>query len=223
MRRVFGIVLLVLSAAAPVSAQVREGEPPAEPGAQPPPAGDIVTPERNYALGLGIGSLRWDDAAPYADMPLVSVTLERKLWSFIRGRAGFGVGQSDLDISAVTGDNEAQTVDIDVYAIDLQLLMGADFGPFRDVGVVPYAVAGLGSVVTDPAHESLEVEAELPTRSQSQATYGGGVMARVLDRWEARGEVTVAAFRLADPVNGEERGTDTIHNHRWEGRLSWLF
>ena len=214
------IALLVLSGAVPVRAQVREGEPRGS-GAQVPPAGDIVPPERVYALGLGVGSLRWDDKAPYADMPLVSLAIERKLWSFIRGRAGVGIGQTDLDVTAVApGDTTlGETVDIDVYAVDLQVIMGADFGPFRSVGVVPYAVAGLGSVVTDPAHG----DRELPTRSQSQATYGAGVLARVLDRWEARGEFTVAALRLADPVDGEELGTDTIHNLRWEGRLSWLF
>jgi hypothetical protein len=218
---VLAIALLVLSGAVPARAQVLEGEPRRQSGAQVPPAGDIVPPERVYALGLGVGSLRWDDKAPYADMPLVSLAIERKLWSFIRGRAGLGIGQTDLDIAAATGGADpGQPVDIDVYAIDLQVILGADFGPFRSVGVVPYAVAGLGSVVTDPAHGD---ERELPTRSQSQATYGGGVLARVLDRWEARGEVTVAALRLADPVDGEELGTDTIHNLRWEGRLSWLF
>ncbi|CAN5140339.1 hypothetical protein BH18GEM1_BH18GEM1_18080 [soil metagenome] len=211
-RVVLAALLLVLSVAAPAGAQIREGEPP--------PAGGIVPLDRSYAVGLGVGMLRWDDAAPYANMPLVSLSIERRLWSFIRGRAGVGVGQTDFVITEAGTGAGGDPVDIDLYAIDLQVLFGADFGPFRAAGVVPYAVAGVGSVVTDPAHGD---ERELPTRSQSQATYGGGVLARVLDRWEARGEVTVAALRLADPVNGEERQTETIHNLRWEGRVSWLF
>ena len=86
---------------------------------------------------------------------------------------------------------------------------------------MPYVVGGFGTLVTNPSGEG--PEGDLPTRSQSQWTYGGGVQARVYERLEARIEGTIAGVRFADPFVGEERETQTIHNRRWEGRVSWLF
>ena len=188
-----------------------------------PPAGEIVTPERNYAVGLGVGSFRWDDGAPFDDMALGSLTIERKLWGGIRGRAGVGAGMTALG-GPPAGDEEGsvarEPVDTDVYVIDLQILAAPDFGPFEAIGTMPYVLAGVGSLVTDPSSVRGR---DLPTRSQSHLTYGAGVVARVLERWEARAEVTRSNFRLADPFEPEDVETDTIHNLRWEGRLSWLF
>ena len=180
--------------------------------ASAPPAGGIVPPERNFALGLGIGVLGWDETAPFDDLTLASIGIERRLWTGIRGRAAMGVGSTEL-----VAENP---VDTNVYAFDLQVLVAPEFGPFRDLGVMPYGLVGLGSLVTDPDSDQ---DREFPTRSQSQVTYGGGVAARLFERWEARGEVTAASLRLANPFEEENQDTNTIHNLRWEGRISWLF
>lgn len=172
-----------------------------------------MIPDRSYALGLGVGSLRWDDAAPYDDLVLGSLTIERALWSGIRGRAGMGYGTTTLTAAA--------PIDTRIYAFDLQVLLSPAFGPLADSPVLPYGVVGVGSLVVDLTDEPPGFEGG--TRSQSQVTYGGGVVARIVDRWEARVEATAASLRLADPLDIEESETRTVHNLRWEGRLGWIF
>ena len=81
---------------------------------------------------------------------------------------------------------------------DLQVLLSPDFGPFRRFGVMPYAIGGFGTLVTNPSGDLEDLE--LSTRSQSQWTYGGGIQARMLERFEARLESTVSGVRLTDPV-----------------------
>lgn len=211
---------LTVSLAALFAAMPVMGQEPVLPGvagrdAPAPPPGGIIDAERSYAIGLGVAAFRWDERAPYDDMALGSFTIERRLWSGIRGRAGLAAGMTDL-----AGSSAGEPVATDVYLVDLQILAGPDFGVFREIGVLPYGLVGVGSLVTNPSSDG---GLDLPTRSQSQFTYGGGVMARVFARWEARAEVTRSNFRLADPFEGENVDTETIHNLRWEGRISWLF
>ncbi|MDX1624503.1 MAG: hypothetical protein R3199_11050 [Gemmatimonadota bacterium] len=185
----------------------------ADPAGAPPPGG-IVPEARDYALGVAGAWLRWDGDAPYEDTALVALEIDRALWSLFRGRAGVSAGSTSLTAGPV------EDLDTWVMSFDLQLLLGADFGPFRQVGVVPYAIGGVGSLVTNPEGRG---EMDLPTRSQSMWTYGAGVRGRVADRWEARLEGTVQGVRLADPVDPQDRESDTIHNTRWEGSVQWLF
>ena len=138
----------------------------------------------------------------------------RMLWRGVRGRASMAAGKTTLHV-------EPDEVDAWVMPFDLQVLLSPDFGPFRRFGVMPYAVGGFGSLITNPSGDTEDLE--LTTRSQSQWTYGGGVQASFLERFEARLESTAAGVRLSDPVVSEERDTQTVHNRRWEGRISWLF
>lgn len=205
--------LLVSTIVAPA-----RGQEPIPPTArdlpQAPPPGGLVPPIRDFALGLGGGALAWDDAAPYDDVGLATLTIERRLWSVVRGRAGVAAGSTTLHGAAITG------IDTWVMSFDLQLLVGADFGPFRDVGVIPYALGGVGSLVTNPTGDGA---GDLPTRSQTSWSWGGGVRARFAPRWEARGEAASVGVRLADPAGSIAQDTDTIHNLRWEGSVQWLF
>lgn len=170
--------------------------------------------ERAFALGAGIGHYGWEDPAPYEDLTMTSLAIERLLWRGIRGRASMAAGKTTLLL-------EDGQVDTWVMPFDLQVLLSPDFGPFRRLGVMPYAVGGFGTLITNPSGDLEDLE--LTTRSQSQWTYGGGIQARVLERFEARLESTVAGVKLADPFTTENRETTTIHNRRWEGRVSWLF
>ena len=178
----------------------------------PPPPSGITPTERDYALGFGIGSLSWDDGVPYDDVTLMSVGVERRLWQGLRGRARLGFGETDL---------RGIETSVSVILLDLELLFSPAFGPLQGWPVLPYAVGGLGALVTDPS--SLEGAEELRTESQSQWTVGGGVRARPFRRWELEVEGTSSGVRLLDPLDPENRESETIHNLRWEGRVSWIF
>lgn len=196
---------LLAALLAPASIAAQEAAPP------PPPSG-IVPTERDYAIGFGIGSLSWDDGAPYDDVTLMSVGVERRLWQGLRGRARLGFGETDL-----LGGTETS---VDIILLDLDLLFTPAFGPLREWPVLPYAVGGLGALVTDP---SSVPGTDLRTESQSQWTVGGGVRARPFRRWELEVEGTSSGVRLLDPLDPENRESETIHNLRWEGRVSWIF
>jgi hypothetical protein len=199
--------LTTLCLAVPLAAQDPAG---AEPTAPPP--GHVVPRERHFALGLGLATLGWPDEAPYDDLTLTSLALERTVLRGVRGRAALGYGETTLLLE--------DPADTRVLAIDLQVLLLADFGPFRAIGVEPYALGGVGSLVVNPVGEAGR---ELPTRSQNQLTWGGGVLARLGSRWEARVEGVKARVQLADPENAENGDTTRIHTTRWEGRIDWLF
>jgi hypothetical protein len=177
----------------------------------PPPSG-ITPSEPTYALGVGVGALTWDDDAPYEGVTLASLGIERRLWQAIRGRARLGLGETEL-----LGEGNT---DVTIILIDLEVLVSPAFGRLRDLAVLPYAVGGLGAVVTDPSGEG---DTDPPTRSQSQWSIGGGVRARPFERWELEAEAVRNGVRLVDPLDAENPDSETIHNLRWEGRLSWTF
>lgn len=212
MRTRAAILALTAIACAALPARSQDvGYPPTPP--VPPPSG-IVPKPRAFAVGAGIGHYGWEEPAPYEDLTMTSLSIERVLWRGIRGRASMAAGKTTLAV----GD---QGVDAWIMPFDLQVLLSPDFGPFRRFGVMPYVIGGFGTLVTNPSGDLETIE--LTTRSQSQWTYGGGILARVGGRFEARFEGTAAGVRLADPVESENRDTHTVHNRRWEGRMSWLF
>ena len=210
-----GAIVLALAAMAclapPASAQEEVGYPPTPP--VPPPSG-IVQKPRAFALGVGLGHYGWEEPSPFQDLTMTSLSIERLLWRGIHGRAAMAGGKTTLEVGQ-------QEVDAWIMPFDLQVLLSPDFGPFRRLGVMPYALGGFGTLITNPSGD-LET-LELTTRSQSQWTYGGGILARIRGRFEARFESSAAGVRLADPVESENRETQTVHNRRWEGRMSWLF
>lgn len=200
-------VLVALAFAAPLGAQ-----PTADSELAAPPPGDLVPRDRPFTLGLGVGSLLWDDDAPYDDLTLASLTLERAVLRGVRGRAAMGYGETTLLLE--------DPADTRVLSLDLQVLLVADFGPFRTVGVEPYGLGGVGSLVVNPVGED---DRELPTRSQTQVSWGGGVLARLGSRWQARAEAVRSRVRLADPETAENGDTTGVHTLRWEGRIDWIF
>lgn len=203
------LVGLALSMALPgVARAQREASDPAD----PPPPGGIAEVERTHGLGLGVARLGWDETVPYDDLGMVTLSVERDLWRGIRGRAGLAWGRSTL----TAGD----PVDAGVWSFDLQVLLAPEIGPLVGSPVLPYAIGAIGSLVTNPSGEG---GVDLPTRSQSQWSWGGGVRADLGRRWEAMVEATSVGVRFADPVVPDNRESRTIHNIRWEGRLQWRF
>jgi len=206
------VVALAAIACMALPARAQDVGYPATPPV-PPPSG-IAPKPRAFALGMGVGHYGWEEPSPFQDLTMTSLSIERLLWRGIRGRATMAAGKTSLEVVE-------QEVDAWIMPFDLQVLLSPDFGPFRRFGVMPYAIGGFGTLITNP---SGDVESlELTTRSQSQWTYGGGILARIRGRFEARFEGTAAGVRLADPVESENRDTETVHNRRWEGRMSWLF
>jgi hypothetical protein len=197
------------SVAAPAGAQVD-----AYPDPSAPPSSGIVARQRAFAVGAGLGHYGWEESGLYDDLTMTSLSIERILVRGIRGRASMAAGKTTLHV-------EEQGLDAWIMPFDLQVLVAPDFGPFRRYGVMPYALGGFGTLIMNPSGDLPDLE--LTTRSQSQWTYGGGIQARFRERFEARLEGTAAGVRLADPVAAENRETHTVHNRRWEGRLSWLF
>jgi hypothetical protein len=203
-------VLALACVAAPLVAQVVGA--PDRPSA--PPASGLVPRPRAFAVGAGFGHYSWEDPSPFEDLTMTSLSIERILWRGVRGRAAMGAGKTTLRVAE-------QDLDAWIMPFDLQVLLSPDFGPFHRLGVMPYAVGGFGTLVTNPTGDMGDLH--LTTRSQSQWTYGGGILARVGGRFEGRFERTAAGVRFADPVTAENRETQTIHNRRWEGRINWLF
>ncbi|MBW3660563.1 MAG: porin family protein [Gemmatimonadetes bacterium] len=177
--------------------------------AQAPPPGGIAEVERDYGLGFGVATLGWDEASvPFDDVAMGTLSLERDLWRGVSGRAAVAWGGTTL-----TAD---EPVDAGVWSLDLQVLLAPEFGPLANLPVTPYAVGGLGALVTNP-------RGDLPTRSQSQWSYGAGIRGALAERWGVMAEGTAVGVRFADPLVPENRETRTIHNIRWEGRLQWRF
>lgn len=202
MRAPLAALLLAAALAGPAAAQ----------DAAPPPPGGLATIERSYGLGLGVAALGWDDAAPYDDPVMIALSIERDLWPGIRGRASMARGGATLDAD--------RPVDAGVWSFDLQMILAPAFGPLEDLPVMPYALGGVGSLVTNPSGDD---GVDLPTRSQSQWSWGAGARAAIRERWEISVEGQAVGVRFADPIEAENRETKTIHNTRWEGRLQWRF
>jgi len=203
----------VVAALTLIAAGVGQGAAWAQERPEAPPPGGIVEHAHDFAVALGAGHFRWDDAAPYDDLSLFDVSVERLLWQGIRGRAGAAFGRTDLNL-------EGDKISTNVFWIDLQVLVAPEFGPLADSPVLPYGLIGVGAVVTDPSEDP---RIEPTTRSQSSVTWGGGVRGRVARRLEASADVVGSMLRLADPVNAQDNDTTTIHNLRWEGRIQWRF
>lgn len=182
--------------------------------AQAPPPSGLVPKPRAFAVGVGVGRYLWEDPSPYEDLTMTTISIERILWRGVRGRAGMAAGKTTLRAGT-------QEIDTWIMPFDMQIALSPDFGPFRRLGVMPYVVGGFGTLITNPSGDLEDLE--FSTRSQSQWTYGGGVLARIGGRFEGRFEGTAAGARLTDPVVSENRDTHTVHNRRWEGRISWLF
>ena len=209
MSRVMSALLLAIPALLLPAAMPAQNVRPPVPA--PPPSG-ITPSEPTYALGVGVGVLTWDDDAPYEGVTLASLGIERRLWHAIRGRARLGLGETEL-----LGQGNT---DVTVILVDLELLVSPAFGPLRDSPLLPYAVGGLGAVVTDPSGEG---DADPATHSQSLWSVGGGMRVRPLSRWELEVEGVRTGVRLRDPLDAENPDSETIHNLRWEGRISWTF
>lgn len=209
-----GRAVRVLAAAAVLAAAFLAAAGPAE--AQQDPDDEARAPETAEAptpfrLGPTVSLLSWEDgASTLDDVTLWGLAVEREVASFLAVRldGGFGTG------SLTDGD---RTVGLSSYLAELALSVRPPIPPLARIGVEPYAVGGLGTVVHDPDDD------ELPTASQNALSWGIGVAVRPLDRLGARLEwrrYDVDLENLLDPTDrtGTGRRLD-----RFQAAFFWTF
>lgn len=195
-----------LLAAGPAAGQQgASGEPDAE-------APAMAEAPRSFHLGPSVSVVSWeDDGGPaYDDVTLWGIDVERLVASFLAVRLDGGYGRGE-----VTGGG--RTVELNSYLAELALAIRPTVPPLARAGVAPYVVAGLGTVVHDPANE------DLSTASQNALSWGLGVEVEPLDRFGARLEwrrYEVDLENLLDPADrtGTSRAAD-----RLQLSLYWTF
>lgn len=199
--------VLALLAPAGAGAQAPAGEPPD--GAEAPEMADA--PEA-YRLGPTASYLTWaeeSDPTPDDGM-LLGLDVERLLDSLLAVRLGLAHGSG-----SIAGDG--QEGDVGTYVVDLSLVLRAPLSGLARAGVVPYAAGGIGTVVHDPAADSLS------TASQNTLSYGLGVDFRALDRFGARLEWRRHEVNLENVFDPVDRTGRPRAANRFQMSLYWAF
>lgn len=165
-----------------------------------------------FHLGPTASVLLWEETGgpAYEDATLWGLGVERRIASFLAVRLDGGYGRGEVT-------DGGRTVELNTYLAELALAVRPPVPPLARVGVTPYAVAGLGTVVHDPSDE------DLATASQNSLSWGLGVEVEPLDRFGARLEWRrheVDLEDLLDPTDraGVRRGAD-----RLQLSLYWTF
>lgn len=198
------LLAVTLLAAGPAAAQE-------DPGAEPE-APDMAAAPTPFHLGPSVSVLSWEETgdATLEDATLWGLDVERMLTSFLAVRLDGGFGKGEVT-------EDGRTVELNTYLFELALALRLPVAPLARVGVTPYAVAGLGTVVHDPT------AAELNTASQNALSYGLGVDVQPFERFGARLEwrrYSVDREKLLDPTDrtGTSRDAD-----RFQASLYWAF
>lgn len=198
--------LAVVLATGPLGAQEEELDVPA-----------MAESPRQFHLGASVAVLSWSNpASPATTDPdvdggaLVGLDVERLLTRFASIRLSGAYGSTT--VSAPAG-----SVDVNTALFELSLHGRLALSSLREVGVVPYAGLGIGSVVFDPVAE------DLTTNSQNSLSYGGGLEVRALPRIGFRAEWkhhAVELENLFDPTDrtGRDRNAD-----RFQASVYWTF
>lgn len=153
----------------------------------------MATAPEETRVEVSGGPLVWGDGAPVtvSDGPLLGVGVERHLLGYFSVRLGFAYGGAEIsDIDRST--------DVRTYLAEVLLGGRLALPSLRDAGVVPFASAGIGSLLHDPA------ASDLGTRSQNAFSWGGGLDVRLGDRLGARAEwrrYTVRVENVFEPTN----------------------
>lgn len=202
-------LLSVAALLAPVGAgaQAPAGEPPD--GAEAPEMADA--PEA-YRLGPTATHLTWAEGSGPTpdDGTLLGLDVERLLDSFLAMRLGLAHGSG-----SIAGDGQEE--DVGAYMVDLSLVVRAPLSGLARAGVVPYAAGGIGTVVHDPAADSLS------TASQNTLSYGLGVDFRALDRFGARLEWRRHEVNLENVFDPVDRTGRPRAANRFQASLYWAF
>ncbi len=112
---------------------------------------------------------------------------------------------------------EAESLDLDQYTIDLELLGRADFGPFHRLGAIPVVALTIGTVVHDPTGS------ELRTRSQTALGYGAGLELALTPRIGLQADWRRLTVDLEDAFAPTSREGVKVDAHRLRAGVFWRF
>lgn len=170
-----------------------------------PEAPEIAEAPRQYRIGLTGSAMRWEDASERApgDGSLWGVDVERVLFRYLGVRLDAALGTN-----VVRGASDS--ADVTTYLAEL--VVAARIAPpelEKEIGVVPFLAAGIGTLVHDPEPE------ELTTASQNALSWGLGVELTRFDGFGARAEwrrYDVDLEDLFDPLDrtGRSRRADRL-------------
>lgn len=169
-----------------------------------------------FRVAPSVSVLSWDGNAGAAtalgDATLLGIDVESRLGRFVAFRFDVAYGKGDLTSSA-------GTVEANQFLLGLRAEGRLDVGPFRRFGVVPFATAGVGSLVHDPVPSEIDAGGAEPTplitKSQSTLGWGAGVDLDLLPRFGARLEwrrYDVELVTVFDPQDrsGVDRRADRL-------------
>jgi len=181
-----------------------------------------------FRVAATAGWLAWDGAessdGKVVDVgPLWGVDLETRVSRWVAFRFGGAYGRTTITGTDETGTR--QTVDANQVVLELVAEPRLALEPLRRVGVVPFAVGGVGSVVHDPRTAEGAFDPPLPSRSQGSLLYGAGVEvqpeplgdAGVRLEWR-RNEVQLQPSFVVTSLEGASRGAD-----RFMASVYWSF
>lgn len=122
--------------------------------------------------------LQWDapegpEGQVVDDAAVWGVDLETRVHPLLAFR--FGAGWGHTTVAGIDAEGASRSVDANQYVLELVAEPRLSVGPLRSAGVVPFGLAGFGSVVHDPKTEPGEFEPPLTTRSQGSLILGGGL------------------------------------------------
>lgn len=151
------------------------------------------------------------------------VDLATRVAPFLAFRFGGAVGGTE--ITGTDTDGARRTVDATQWLFEVAAVPRLAFGPLRDAGVVPFGVAGVGSVIHDPRTEEGEFEPPLVTRSQGALILGGGLEVEpdALGAFGARVEWRRAEVQLQNLFVSTDREGVGRGSNRFTGTLFLSF
>lgn len=175
----------------------------------------LVEAPFQFRIGPTVGVLSWREPSPPGgqridDAPLWGLDVASVVGRWAAFRLGGAVGPTSISL----GDAEMDAVQ---YLADVAVEGRLAVDPLVERGVVPYLAVGVGTVVHDPAPDSLV------SRSQSTFSWGAGVEARILDRIGARAEWRRVQGELQSAFDPVDRAGSTRFADRWFLGAFWVF
>lgn len=177
-------------------------------GVEAPPEAEAPL---QFEVGPTVSSATWEAASGRPDIgnaTMLGLSVESVLANYFGIRFDAAYGTPSFTGSTPAGGSES--VDVHQYFVDVSLVARLGLPKLREIGVVPFATIGLGSVVHDPKPDSLT------TRSQSAWEYGAGVDLPLTTHLGARLEWRRADVSLEDLFDdGTDRTGRTVSNDRF--------
>lgn len=192
---------LVSGLGAPAAAQ--------DPGVPEPP--EPAEAPLQFEVGPTASISTWEthvDRPTIDDAAAFGLSVESMVMDYLGIRLDLATGSHRFAPPVGAGGQSA--VDARQYTVDLLAVGRLGLPRLREIGVVPFATVGLGSVVHDPKPDSLA------TRSQGAWEYGAGVDLPVLEHFGARLEWRRANVNLENLFgDGADRTGMTVTNDRF--------